>query len=177
VQNSSTNRNHLSRCLHYSFSCGLVVVVFQKQCVLILQMIHHHQNPTHIYYVSAYASTEAQWSLYARVCVCVCMYTVQGCWSVLSPTRNWTSYSDRRFWCSYILFITIIWGILVLFTYITRLASNEIFSPSNKILREVGRAKDLSAPRYVWMYVCIMYMCVCIMHACVCVCAYSGART
>jgi hypothetical protein len=31
--------------------------------------------------------------------------------------------------------------------YITRLASNEIFSPSNKIHREVGRAKDLSAPR------------------------------
>ena len=31
-------------------------------------------------------------------------------------------------------------------SYITRLASNEIFSPSNKIHREVGRAKDLSAP-------------------------------
>jgi len=37
-------------------------------------------------------------------------------------------------------------GILVLFMYITRLASNEIFSPSTKIHREVGRAKDLSAP-------------------------------
>ena len=34
----------------------------------------------------------------------------------------------------------------MLFLYITRLASNEIFSPSNKIQREVGRAKDLSAP-------------------------------
>jgi len=32
-------------------------------------------------------------------------------------------------------------------TYITRLASNEIFSPSNKIHWEVVRAKDLSAPR------------------------------
>jgi len=32
--------------------------------------------------------------------------------------------------------------------YITRLASNEIFSPSNKIHREVGRAKDLTAPLY-----------------------------
>jgi len=31
---------------------------------------------------------------------------------------------------------------------ITRLASNEIFSPSNKIHREVRRAKDLSAPLY-----------------------------
>jgi hypothetical protein len=29
--------------------------------------------------------------------------------------------------------------------YITRLASKEIFSPSNKIHGEVGRAKDLSA--------------------------------
>ena len=37
-------------------------------------------------------------------------------------------------------------GILVLFIYITRLESNEIFSPSNKIHREVDRAKDLSAP-------------------------------
>ena len=34
--------------------------------------------------------------------------------------------------------------------YTTSLASNEIFSPSNKIHREVGRAKDLSAPRY-WL--------------------------
>jgi hypothetical protein len=33
--------------------------------------------------------------------------------------------------------------------YKTRLASNEIFSPSNKIHQEVGRAKDLSARRYV----------------------------
>ena len=30
----------------------------------------------------------------------------------------------------------------------TRLTSNEIFSPSKKIHWEVGRAKDLSAPRY-----------------------------
>ena len=36
-----------------------------------------------------------------------------------------------------------------MFRYITRLASNEIFSPSNKIHRKVGRAKDLSAPMYV----------------------------
>jgi hypothetical protein len=44
--------------------------------------------------------------------------------------------------------IIIIGGILVLFIYITILASNEIFSPSNKIHKEVGRAKDLSAPQY-----------------------------
>jgi len=60
-----------------------------------------------------------------------------------------TSYSDRRFWCSYFLFIIIIGGILLLFIYITRLASKEIFSPSNKIHREVGLAKDLSAPLYL----------------------------
>ena len=36
----------------------------------------------------------------------------------------------------------------MLFIYITRLASNEIFSPSNKIHREVGRAKGLSALVY-----------------------------
>jgi len=34
-----------------------------------------------------------------------------------------------------------------MYIYKTRLASNKIFSPSNKIHREVGRAKDLSAPR------------------------------
>ena len=68
---------------------------------------------------------------------------------MLSPTRKETSYRDRRFWCSYILFIIIIGGILVLFIYITRLASKEIFSPSNKIHREVGRAKDLSTPLHL----------------------------
>ena len=35
-----------------------------------------------------------------------------------------------------------------MFIYITRLATNEIFSPPNKIHREVNRAKDLSAPLY-----------------------------
>jgi hypothetical protein len=34
------------------------------------------------------------------------------------------------------------------YIYQTRLASNEIFSQSNKIHLEVGRAKDLSAPLY-----------------------------
>ena len=37
---------------------------------------------------------------------------------------------------------------LIVFINITRLTSNEIFSPSNKIHGEVGRAKDLSAPLY-----------------------------
>jgi hypothetical protein len=37
---------------------------------------------------------------------------------------------------------------IYIYIYVTRLASNEIFSPSNKIHREVGRAKDVSAPLY-----------------------------
>jgi len=49
---------------------------------------------------------------------------------------------------SYILFIIIIGGILILFIYITRLVSKEIFSPSNKIHQEAGWAKNLSAPLY-----------------------------
>jgi len=67
---------------------------------------------------------------------------------LLMPTWKETSYSDRCFLVLYILFIIIIEGILVLFMYITRLAPKEIFSPSNKIHREVGRAKDLSTPLY-----------------------------
>ena len=35
---------------------------------------------------------------------------------------------------------------IYIYIYKTRLASNEIFSPSNKIHREIGQAKDLSAP-------------------------------
>ena len=43
-------------------------------------------------------------------------------------------------------------NISTIYIYITRLASNEIFSTSNKIHREVGRAKDLSAPLYIYIY-------------------------
>jgi len=50
---------------------------------------------------------------------------------------------------SYILFIIIVGGILVLFMYTTRLASNKIFSPSSRIHQEVDWAKDISAPLYV----------------------------
>ena len=35
-----------------------------------------------------------------------------------------------------------------IYRYITRLASNKIFSPSKKYIGEVGQAKDLSAPLY-----------------------------
>ena len=40
-------------------------------------------------------------------------------------------------------------NISAVYVHITRLASNEIFSPSNKIYREVDRAKDLSAHWYM----------------------------
>jgi hypothetical protein len=59
-------------------------------------------------------------------------------------SRKETSYSDRRFWYSYILFFIIMEVKILVLIYITRLASNEIFSPSNKIYREVGRAKGSS---------------------------------
>ena len=49
----------------------------------------------------------------------------------------------------------------LLLIYITRLASNELFSPSNKIHSEVGRAKDLSAPPHPHP-------------PCVCVCVWRG---
>ena len=45
-------------------------------------------------------------------------------------------------------------NISTIYVYITRLASNEIFSPSNKIHREVGQAKDLSAPLYMESFFC-----------------------
>nr|AIY61773.1 NADH dehydrogenase subunit 6 [Duplidentitermes sp. TB-2014] len=43
-----------------------------------------------------------------------------------------TMYST--FWFSYILFMIMIGGMLVLFMYMTSLASNEMFSPSNKMI-------------------------------------------
>jgi hypothetical protein len=44
-----------------------------------------------------------------------------------------------------------------MYIYKTRLSSNEIFPPSNKVHREVGRAKDLSAPIYMYMYYIYIY--------------------
>jgi len=39
--------------------------------------------------------------------------------------------------------------------YISFLLSNEIFSPSNKIYREIGQAKDLSAPQVAAVSPCV----------------------
>ena len=52
----------------------------------------------------------------------------------------------------------IIGGILVLFIPITRLVSNEIFSTSNKIHREVGRSKDLYNRVFTHLYVAYHYI-------------------
>jgi hypothetical protein len=83
----------------------------------------------------------------------VCLFfsscvTYTGADKSLPRIRKETSYSDRIFWVSHILFIIIIEGILLLYVSITRLAWNEIFSTSNIIHREVGRGNDLSAPLY-----------------------------
>lgn len=40
----------------------------------------------------------------------------------------------ESFWLSYILFLTFLGGILVLFIYITRIASNELFKPKSIII-------------------------------------------
>ena len=44
--------------------------------------------------------------------------------------------------------ISTVYIYIYIYIYITSLASNEIFLPSNKIHREVGLSKDLSAPLY-----------------------------
>lgn len=46
-----------------------------------------------------------------------------------------SGFINRRFWYSYIIFLIIVGGIIVLFIYITRVASNEKFKFSKSILR------------------------------------------
>nr|AQP27703.1 NADH dehydrogenase subunit 6 [Microcerotermes crassus] len=53
----------------------------------------------------------------------------------------------KSFWFSYILFMIMIGGMLVLFMYMTSLASNEMFSPSNKMLM----ATLLTLPALLYM--------------------------
>jgi hypothetical protein len=45
---------------------------------------------------------------------------------LISPTRKETSYSNRRFWVLYVLFIIIIGGMLVLFIY--RVAQKNVYT-------------------------------------------------
>jgi hypothetical protein len=49
----------------------------------------------------------------------------------------------------YVCMFIYIYTYIHIYIYKTRLTSNEIFSPSNKIHREECRPKDLSAPVYI----------------------------
>nr|WHM51573.1 NADH dehydrogenase subunit 6 [Acorhinotermes subfusciceps] len=52
--------------------------------------------------------------------------------TILSCLISGTMY--KSFWFSYILFMIMVGGMLVLFMYMTSIASNEMFSPSNKMI-------------------------------------------
>jgi hypothetical protein len=69
--------------------------------------------------------------------------------SLARPGRKQATATEDFYVHISTVFIIITGEILVLFIYATRLASNEILSPSNKIHRVVDRAKDLSAPLYI----------------------------
>nr|ALO76085.1 NADH deshydrogenase subunit 6 [Elminae sp. GENSP01] len=45
-----------------------------------------------------------------------------------------TGFHNHNFWFSYILFLIMIGGMLVLFIYMTSIASNEMFKYSNKLM-------------------------------------------
>ena len=65
-------------------------------------------------------------------------------WSLPKPAQGLNTYNNKIFYLYHN------WrNISTIYIYITRLASNETFSPANKINREVGRAKNLSAPRFI----------------------------
>jgi len=64
--------------------------------------------------------------------------------SLAWPGRKQATETED-FWVSLYPIYNYNWRNISTIIHITRLASNEKFSPSNKINREVGRAKDLSA--------------------------------
>ena len=77
--------------------------------------------------------------------------------SLARPERKQaTATEDFDFHISYLLSGGI--SVLFIYEYITILASNEIFSPTNKIHREVGRAKDLPAPLYLVTYLISFFL-------------------
>lgn len=61
-----------------------------------------------------------------------------------------TGFITQRFWFSYILFLVFLGGLLVLFIYVTRLASNEIFSLSTKIVTFI--VIPFSAITFVYLF-------------------------
>ena len=89
----------------------------------------------------------------------ICNIDVQGCWYVLSPTKKETSYSDRRSWCSYILFTIIIGGILVLFIYRVSQEERSIFWEvivsvilSKKPYMNMCPIPNVFRDRAIWLY-------------------------
>jgi len=74
---------------------------------------------------------------------------VQGCWKSPYPDQEGNKLQRQKILCFIYPIYNHNWrNISNIYIYKTRLASNEIFQPSNKIHREVVRAKDLSAPLY-----------------------------
>lgn len=63
-----------------------------------------------------------------------------------------------NYWFSYILFLVIIGGILVLFIYITRVASNEIFKYSYKLLFIILTLISIILTRYLFIDPFIIYI-------------------
>ena len=72
--------------------------------------------------------------------------------------HNWRNMSTIYIYIYIYIYICI---------YKTKLTSKEIFSPSNKIHREIGRAKDLSAPPYIYTYMHAYIHTRIYIHACV----------
>ena len=72
------------------------------------------------------------------------------------PDQEGNKLQRQRCLVSYILFIIIIGGILLLFIYNKTSIKRNIITI--KIYREVGRAKDLSAPLYGALSECCIYL-------------------
>jgi hypothetical protein len=85
-----------------------------------LDLLHIYTSlPRHCKYVTSQSSQlTVEYVTMAHSSAVSSKLHFTGCWKVLSPTRKETSCSDRRFWFSYILFIIIIGGILVIYTHI-----------------------------------------------------------
>ena len=100
----------------------------QVQMLILLLMVHANTEgqllgSIHIFYISQDLSNINSWFN-------------TGVLISPQPDQKGNKLQHQKISSSYILFIIIIGGILVLFIYITRLSSNEIFLPSNKIHRK-----------------------------------------
>nr|YP_010373220.1 NADH dehydrogenase subunit 6 [Dicerca corrugata]UPI13494.1 NADH dehydrogenase subunit 6 [Dicerca corrugata] len=62
-----------------------------------------------------------------------------------------TGFFNYNFWYSYILFLIMVGGMLVLFIYMTSIASNEKFENSNTLVIMVMLMTILTLTVYIWM--------------------------